>query len=331
MKALCRWPNRIASFVVLVLLFPLPSIGQMVKADALLDTSRMLIGDQVNLWLTLEQPAGWNIRFPVVVDSLDQKIEVLSVSPIDTMDQNGEFINLRQRLLLTVFDTGLFVIPPLPFKLDEGDKLFTTRALPLEVLGMPVDTTKGIVDIKPLYDMPVSFAEVLPFILIGFLIAAILFFYFRYLKKRRHKPLVKTEPEIPPIPAHIWALEQLDNLIKEKLWQQKKVKLFYSRLTDIIRQYIEMRFKVPAMEQTTDEILRAFDRNRLINGIVKTELKELLEIADLVKFAKWHPVTEEHEQAQQWAYDFILRTKPSIDLRKPVDENTLTEEKEVEK
>jgi hypothetical protein len=123
----------------------------------------------------------------------------------------------------------------------------------------------------------------------------------------------------------------MDDLVKEKLWQQGKVKLFYSRLTDIIRQYIELRYQVPAMEQTTDQIVGDFSRRALVAGPVQKELQDLLELADLVKFAKWHPMAEEHEQAQQSAYDFILRTKPVVNLRKPVEVATPIGEQEVVK
>ncbi|MFO7615640.1 MAG: hypothetical protein R6V75_00130 [Bacteroidales bacterium] len=316
------------SLLVLALLIPVIAPGQTVRATATLDTTRMLIGDQVNLWLTLEQPAGLAVRFPLVVDSLDGKIEVLSISGIDTVGRRGEVINLRQRFLLTAFDTGFFVIPSLAFRLEQQGDVFATRALPLEVLGIPIDTTKGIIDIKPPYELPITLAEVLPYLLIGLLAATILFFYLRYLKKRREKPEIQQESHLPPVPAHIWALEQMDTLVKEKLWQQGKIKLFYSRLTDIIRRYIEMRYKVPAMEQTTDEIIGAIARQAVVTGPVRKELQELLELADLVKFAKWHPVAEEHEQAQQAAYDFILRTKPVVNLRKPVGEVTSKQEEE---
>jgi len=193
-----------------------------------------------------------------------------------------------------------------------------TQAISLEVLGMPVDTTKGITDIKPPYEIKVSFMEILPYISVGLILALIMFFYLRYLRKRRSVKEIIDKPSPPPIPAHILALEQLDELVREKLWQQGKIKLYYSRLTDIVRQYIELRFGVPAMEETTEDIMRDFTHGKQVREEIRIELKSLLELADLVKFAKWNPVAEENEASQQSAYDFILRTKPVINLRKPV-------------
>lgn len=302
--------------------------GQVIKAEASLDSSRMLIGDQVNLWLRLEQPAGLKVGFPTPGDTIAGHIEVLSVSPIDTIgNKRDEIWRLRQRLVLTSFDTGFFVIPAYSFRVGSRNDSITTRALALEVLGIPLDTTKGITDIKPPFDVPVTFWEIAPYLFTGFLLAVILFFYLRYLRKKNRKPDLQPEKVIPSLPPHIWALEQLDELVREKLWQQGKIKLFYSRLTDILRQYIELRFSIPAMEQTTYEIHRAFSGSVLIAEPVLISLRELLELADLVKFAKWNPVAEENESCQQSAYDFILRTKPVINLRKPVGEEESENEK----
>ncbi len=317
-----------AGIVILVLISGYSGFGQNTRAEAQLDTTRIYIGDQVNLWLRLEQPAGQRILFPVTGDSLTGKLEVLSVSPIDTMGLKEKIWHLRQRIVITSFDTGFFIIPSMVFRVDGRADSIITRALPLEVLAIQVDTTKGITDIKLPYEVPLTFWEVAPYLIIGFLLLAILFFYLRYLKKRKKKEEPSEKPDVPHVPAHIAALEQLDALMREKLWQQGKVKLFYSRLTDIIRQYIELRYAVPAMEQTTEEILAAFEKSALINEPVRQELKVMLELADLVKFAKWHPVAGEHEASQQAAYDFILRTKPVVNLRKPLEEVKINAEKE---
>jgi len=306
---------------ILLLFAALHSFGQEIQVNARLDTTRMLIGDQVNLWFMLEHPEGLKIDFPATGDSLAGKIEVLSASKPDTISKTNKIWKIRQRLVVTSFDTGFFVIPPFVFRFNGGRDSVKTHALPLEVLGMPVDTSKGITDIKLPYELKVTFAEILPYIIVGLLLLAILIFYIRYLRKKRLQAEVAEKPAPPAIPAHLIALEQLDALVQEKLWQQGKIKLYYSRLTDIIRLYIERRFNVPAMEQTTEDIIRDFTRNGQIKEGIRQELKALLELADLVKFAKLHPVAEEHEASQQSAYDFVLRTKPVINLRKPVTEN----------
>ena len=306
--------------IVILILFTLPSLGQEVKVNAKLDTTQILIGDQVNLWFMLEHPEGLKVDFPLAGDSIAGKIEVLSASKPDTVSKMNRIWKIRQRLVVTSFDTGFYVIPRFTFRFRDNNDSVQSNALPLQVFGMPVDTTKGITDIKLPYEIKVTVTEVLPYIIVGLLLLTIIILYVRYLRKKKQGSEMIEKPAPPPIPAHLIALEQLDELVREKLWQQGKIKLYYSRLTDIIRQYIELRFKVPAMEQTTEDIIRDFTRDGLIKEGIRNELKALLELADLVKFAKWFPVTEEHEASQQSAYDFILRTKPVINLRKPVDE-----------
>jgi hypothetical protein len=305
---------------IVLFLITLNTFGQQAKVSARLDTTRILIGDQVNLWFTLDNPEGLKVDFPASGDSIAGKIEVLSASRPDTISRLNRIWKIRQRLVLTSFDTGFFVIPPFRFRMNGNRDSLLTETLSLEVLGMPVDTTKGITDIKPPFEMKVTFSEVMPYILAGLLLAGIIIGYVRFMRKRKQVIVVPEKPAAPLIPAHLLALEQLDELVREKLWQQGKVKLYYSRLTDILRQYIELRFNVPAMEETTEDIIRDFTRDGHINEAIRKELKSLLELADLVKFAKWNPVTEEHEASQQAAYDFILRTKPIVNLRKPVTE-----------
>ncbi len=306
--------------IIMLFLVTLPSLGQEIKVNAKLDTTRMLIGDQVNLWFMLEHPEGLKVDFPVIRDSISGKIEVLSASRPDTFSRANRILKIRQRLVVTSFDTGYYVIPAFKFRYNNNHDSLLTNALPLEVFGMPVDTTKGITDIKLPYEMKVTFMEILPYIIVLLLVITLVVLYLRYLKKKRQVAAHEEKPAPPLIPAHLIALEQLDELVREKLWQQGKIKLYYSRLTDIIRQYIELRFGVPAMEETTEDIIRDFSRNGHIKEGIRKELKVLLELADLVKFAKWNPVAEENEASQQGAYDFILRTKPVINLRKPVEE-----------
>jgi hypothetical protein len=313
---------KIFFFVVAALMVGLwqPSIAQVHKVTARIDTTRMLIGDQVNLWLELDQSTKQIINFPSAGDSIAGKIEVLSTSRPDTVSHTNQTWKLRQRIVLTAFDTGFYVIPPFVFRFADGSDSLKTTALALEVLGITVDTTKGITDIKAPFEIPVTLMEVVPYIVVGLLICLILILYIRYIRKRRKQLEAEPKPEIPPVPAHIWALGELDELVREKLWQQGKVKLYYSRLTDIVRRYIELRFLFPAMEQTTDEIMRDFRKAGKLPENINTELFNLLQLADLVKFAKWNPEADEHESSQKSAYDFVLRTKPVVNLRKPVND-----------
>ncbi|MBT3242530.1 MAG: hypothetical protein HN352_05230 [Bacteroidetes bacterium] len=291
------------------------SIGQEVTVKSSIDTTQILIGDQVNILLEIDQPKEKNLAFPVFKDTLVKMLEVLNVSGIDTVQANDGRIQLRQRLLVTSFDTGFYIIPSFYFVDQETRDSFRTEALPLEVFTLEIDTTKGITDIKLPYDVPLTFLDILPYIIVGLLLIGliILILYIRHKRKQKPEPVaVRVKPAEP---AHLWALRSLDALVNEKLWQKGKIKLYHSRISEIIRFYIEYRFNTPAMEQITSEILIACEKNDSISDELTHKLGELLELSDLVKFAKWAPVPDENERSLEIAYDFVLKTKQIINLR----------------
>ena len=158
-----------------------------IKATASLDSTRILIGDQVKLYLEIEQPKNAKIQFPQISDSITSAIEVIERSPLDTFKlSDAEQIKIIQNFTITSFDTGVQIVPQFRFLLKHdgvSDSIYT-KPLALEVHGMQLDTTKGPVDIKKPYAAPVTLKEVTPYILGVILIAAIIFFIFYYLPGR---------------------------------------------------------------------------------------------------------------------------------------------------
>ncbi len=307
--------------VVVLHLTGFNAYAQQSRAKASADTSRILIGDHVNIVLELNQAQGSNFEFPVFLDTIIDKVEILAVSPIDTLELEGR-LKLRQHLVITSFDTGFYVIPSFFFYDRLNQDSLKSNALPLEVLTLEIDTTKGISDIKLPFDVPYGFREIAPYIFVGLLLLALAIFIWYYYKKRRHQP-EKTIVRVKPLePAHTWALRELDLLSQEKLWQKGKIKLYHSRLTDIIRTYLEFRFDIPALECTTSETVAACSIRQEIDEGICANLKNMLELADLVKFAKWNPLPDENENSQRVAYDFVLRTKLSPVLRQSNSDST---------
>jgi hypothetical protein len=287
--------------------------AQEVKVKASIDSTHMLIGDQMKLILEIEKPKKLDIRFPILPDSLSKNIEVVKRLPIDTFkldDKNR--VRLSQSILISSFDSGSHVIPPFYFKLKNGKLLdsVATSSLMFKVLTMKIDTAKGPVDIKLPYGAPVSLKEVIPYILGIILIAAILFFIFYYFRwKKKNVPLF-SKPEKPADPAHIIALRELDRIKAQKLWQQEKIKQYYSEVADTIRIYIENRFDIPAMEQTSSETIGIFKQNKeLAAGTSIDQIQHILSLADLVKFAKYKPLPDDNNLTLMNAYFFVEQTK----------------------
>lgn len=302
---------RKLSFLLFLLLsfFRQETSGQVVSATAKSDTTTILIGQQFNLRLELSHPKGQQVDWINIPDTLG-KLEIVQKSSIDTLQGDASVLRRKQVLTFTCFDSGFYVIPPFQFIFKQtGDTAtFVAETAPMliTVNTIPVDTTKAIRDIKAPVEVPWTLADFLPYlgivILLGLLVWLIIYLY----KKRKKK-----EPLYTPVavtrPAHEIALEELKKLEEEKLWQHGNFKLYHTRLTDIIRLYIENRWQIPALEQTTDEILDGFSAG-MLNEELFGKLKSTLQIADLVKFAKLEPVVYENEQSLTNAYELIRLT-----------------------
>lgn len=312
-------------FIVLIFLIPDFISGQQIRATATLDSTHILIGDQIHLKLELYKPVNIPVLFAQVPDSLSGKIEVLKRSPVDTAKADDQNLRLTQDFVITCFDSGYYRIPPFRFDIrfpDRYDSIFTNE-LVLNVLTLKIDTTRGPADIKLPYDAPVTLKEVTPYILGVILAGALLFFALYSLKRRKKNLPVFVKPPKPREPAHVVALRELDRIKEEKLWQKGKVKEYYSDVTGVLRTYMEERFGIPAMEQTTDEIIRAFLSNRdLIQEKLLNNLHQMLPLADLVKFAKYQPLPDDHHLVLVNAYFFVNETKQmeSIKPVKPAEE-----------
>jgi hypothetical protein len=182
---------------------------------------------------------------------------------------------------------------------------------------MAIDTTRGLTDIKMPYGAPVTLKEVTPYILGVLLLGAIIFLILYSIKrKKKNKPLFSL-PVKPKEPPHIIALRELDRIKNEKIWQKDKTKQYYSEVTDVLRNYIEERFEIPAMEQTTDETLSSFRYRRdLINEKSMQNLSQILSLADLVKFAKYKPLPDDDNLTLVNSFFFVNETKKE-EVKKP--------------
>jgi hypothetical protein len=286
-------------------------LGQEVTVSARLDSSRALIGDQLTLHLRVEKSAGAHVAFPHFADTLSGKIEIIRKSPVDTVAGPAGRTVLNQDLLITVFDTGTIEIPPQPFAFQNGqlkDTLFT-RAVLLQISSLPLDTT--IRDIKANMRTPVNAQELFPWIL-GLLALAVLVILIVYIVKKIRGKDIKTTLYVPSEPADVIALRQLEQLRVEKPWIQKPVKMYYINLTDILRHYMERRYHIMALEQTTEEILKDLKKTGCSSKNLE-KISSILKLADLVKFAKLIPDEYENGIQVEEAIGFVKNTTPVAD------------------
>jgi len=327
--------HRVLNIVLLILLsgniYTLKA--QKVTVNASIDSTHILVGDQLKILLEIEKPKNLAIQFPAIADTFSSHLEVVKRSKIDTIklaDKDRE--KLTQKIFITSFDSGMHQIPPFYFKMKDGKRLDSaaTRMLAFQVHGMKIDTTKGPVDIKTPYSAPVSLKEIIPYILGIILIAAILFFIFYYIKWKKKNVPFFSKPAKPAEPAHLIALRELDRIKVQKLWQQEKIKQYYSEVADTIRTYIVNRFDIPAMEFTSSETIGTFRHNKeLVDEKSLDQLQHILSLADLVKFAKYTPLPDDNNLTLMNAYFFVNQTKKEeVKAPEKLEEN-LEEEIEV--
>lgn len=292
------------------------SKAQDVKVTAKLDNSAIPLGDQTNLRLSVHLPLKAQVTFPVLADTLSAKIQLVGPAKMDTIadPKDPAFITITQTYVLTSFDAGLHAIPAFTFK--SGAEEIKSSPIPLEVTAVKIDTTKSIYDIKQPLAVRYTWIDWLRdhwawvlFPLIGLIALIVLIYYLR-----RRKPVKAVPVEVKPlVPAHVLALDKLKALQAKKLWQQDQVKAYHSELSDIMREYLERRYELNAMEQTSDEILHGL-RHRDLPDASRNDLRQILILADLVKFAKEKPLNTENEQSMEKALSFVSKTQENKSL-----------------
>jgi hypothetical protein len=288
-----------------------PVCGQAPVVKASIDSAQILIGEQTRLRLEIAADRGASLQLPPATDTLMLGVEVLAMTPPDTTDLGNDRMRIRYDYLITSFDSALYLLPP--FRIIAGVDTVYSNQVALKVSSMPVDTESGnfydIRDVwKPAFVLA-DYAVVFYWIFVAcVLILILLYVIFR---RRKQKPVMMSfgKEEKMVLPPHIRAIQALDAAKSEKLWQRGKDKEYHSKLSDIIRTYIDEQFGFHAMEMTSSQILQA------VKGISEVDpvfapLKQLLLLSDLAKFAKYQPQPDENEQSLMHAYLFVNSTTP---------------------
>ncbi len=301
------------SLLLALLLSAGVAFSQEYKASAHISPGSILIGDQVELYLNFSAPTGTEVIWPAIKDTILGNLQVISRTKIDSSwSADKKTLQLSQKLRITCFDSGFYTIPPISFFYrhlpDTTIRTAQTEIQILTVHTLAVDTTQAIKPIKGPVKVGFSILEFLPWIIAGLLFIAIAgFLIWYYLKRKKGEPVFVLRPSVKYQP-HEWALMELEKLRAKKLWQAGKIKDYHTQLTDILRKYLEDRFHIMALESTTAEILEDLGAKTLIAKENREVLSRILVMADLVKFAKYLPLPEEHDQSMEYAVDFINKT-----------------------
>lgn len=281
------------------------SADAQVSARARVDSTEYLVGDPITVHIDLHHPEG--TIFQRATFDTSSGFVVLQAHPLGTPGPTltrGEYVIAR-------YDSVQAVIPPVTvwYSLpgDTATRTATTNQLLVSVRTMQIDTSQQIKDLKPPLSVPITWLEVALYGGGALALATLVWLGYRYWKKRKTRRSGE-EYRPPDRPAHTIALEELATLKEKKLWQQGKIKEYYSELTEILRRYVEHRYSQPALEETTDEILAGLQKLRFPPEMLD-RVETLLRRADLAKFAKQRPAVTEHEDSMTVVYDVVDRTK----------------------
>lgn len=299
--------------------------AQQTLIDVTIDSAAILIGEQTKLHLTVTADKDRPVQLLLPADTLMRGVEVLDISRPDSSLIENDRLVIKQDLLITSFDSSLYLLPPL--KVIDGPDTISSNQVALKVSTIPVNVDKPdeFNDIKAVWKPPFVWADYYPIIygvLLGLFLLCVIIYIIKRLRNRKSL-LPFAEPEVPKLPPYEQAIKELDELKGQKLWQQGLNKEYYTSLTETLRRYIDERFGVNAMELTSTEILD------LLRGVpevksVYDKLQQILQLADFVKFAKIHPLPNENDLSLVNAYLFVNATKPVEVV--PEDAETADEE-----
>ena len=279
--------------------------------SAAIDSTTLFIGDQTDLHLRATCEVGEQVQLPILDKQLIPGIEIVDRTIVDTAVLNDGRVQYNQYLPLTSFEDSLFYIEPLAFV--HGEDTVWSEPLMLNVVQpFEVDSTDlAITDIKGIYKAPIWWWGVLRWVLLALAVAGLCvggYYLVGYLRSRMSKQDEEQVAAEPLRPAEEVALEKLDVIREQKIWQTGQMKEYHTQLTDVVREYIARRFEVSSTEQTSDETLRAMRPLLSEKKDLYEQLRKMLTLADLVKFAKWTATPDENELSLRSAYAFVKET-----------------------
>ena len=300
--------------------------GGEVRIIPTLERSAILIGEQVKLNVKVVYPRSEMMRLVLPEDTLVSGVEIIESQLVDSTMINDRLQELIYDVVLTSFDSANYQLRNISALV--GDSLYTAGdQLSLVVNTVPVDLEHPdqYADIKGQWKPPFVWQDYLIYLYIILAIIALgvaTYFLVRYLKKRK-KSVDEVREEEPLLDPYEEAIQSVAALKSEELWQQNRVKEYYTRLTDILRRYIFRVYGITTLDMTSAEILEAF-KSQVGRDKMYTELVRILETADLAKFAKYQPASDENISLLSASVAFIEAQR---EAQRPSE---TTEEKSVE-
>ncbi len=270
------------------------------------------IGDRIEYYITVTYDKEINVEYPGLGANLGA-FEIKDYNTLDPEETGNKIIN-KVEYIITTFDTGNYVIPPVTvdyFSSDSVVKSLKTDIINIRVNSVKPSEAKDIKDIKSPLEIEINYKKYVYYGLAIFGFLLLLFFIFYYYKKKKRGKDILPKRKKPIKPAHIEALEELEKLKNSNLLPDGKIKEFYIIISEIIRIYIERRYFIYALEMTTNQICEELYNVDADGENVKL-IGEFLDLCDFVKFAKYKPSDDENNKVIEKAEEIVNKTKTEI-------------------
>jgi len=336
------------AYILLSILLSSYAVGQEAIYNAFLQDS-IGVGENADLFITIEEKnlalvqrldleALENMQFypaaPSQTDSIVSEKADISINSLgfwvdqnkdgvisgeefkwEKVENNGEVV-YRNQLNISFFDVGIYIFNGFSFSVN-GKTGVTNRALMkvnFKEYDLEVIDSTGLAPIKDIERESLAISDFLPLLLYILLPLLLIYFGYKYYKKRQLAPKEIVPEEVIIIPPDVQALTELKDLRNKELWQKGEIKQYQSELSHIIREYLEGRYDIKALENTTRQIIRSI-KDKSFTADDESKLSRILQISDLVKFAKAKPEVNIHEEFMVDAIEFVQRTRKPIDLK----------------
>ncbi len=302
----------------------------LIEAQSMVDTAEITIGDQITYTVVIDRHADLRIAKPGEGVNLGM-FQIKDYEFHEPREKDGRIIE-RYEYTISVYDTGKYTIPPFPvayFPEDTSKAYKVIEAPAIDIFVKSVisgDEARELKDVKPPIDIPFNYVFWISVAVAGLLLLVVIYLLYLVWKRRREKGYIFSPPPPPP-PCHEVALDALQELYASDLLSRKDYKTFFTRLSGIMRIYLEGRFFIAAMEETTAEIMRDLAAH-LEDDKRKTDIELILTSSDLVKFAKHIPDEESIGALKDKAVHFINDTKIVYEKTTDTEGNAEGEESE---
>lgn len=283
------------------------------QIKASLDSLQLTMGQQTIARVDIVKSADATSELLVDKNAFPGQVEIIDWLEGDTTDIGNGLVEIKRGLLIQSFDSGVYTIPP--FLLVSGPDTIRSNSLSLKV--NPVDVT-ALTDIHPIADvaefdsewydwLPDWITDYWVYILLGVLIVAGGVCAYLIMSKKVNVTILPQKKRLPPDQI---AFNRLNALKEAQLWEKGQEKEYYTRLIDILRDYLKERFGINAMEMTSSQILKALRANKETQ-LSHSRMERVVEIADFVKFAKVRPLPDDNVRAFSDSMQFVEETRPA--------------------